>query len=139
MEYTKKHQTRGSKKKSKIGYARSTIKKRSGSKVTKATDIPKNVRQEVLMRDRGRCIFCGTMDNLQCHHYLYRKPHLGMGIKENLVMLCINCHDRLHKHDKGFVLRNFVKDYLDKHYPGFKDKDRVYRKYKEDDDGIQII
>lgn len=105
------------------------MRKRGTSKVTDATSILRNTRQEVLVRDLGRCIICGSMNALQCHHYIYRKPHLGMGIKENLVMLCVHCHDRVHKHDKQNHLVTHIKKYLDKLYPDFKDEDRVYKKW----------
>ncbi|NLE23745.1 MAG: HNH endonuclease [Clostridiaceae bacterium] len=56
---------------------------------TKATSIPKKVREEVYARDKG-CIICSSTSNLTIAHFISRSKS-GMGIKENLVTLCILC------------------------------------------------
>lgn len=61
------------------------------SKRTKALNTTPAVRKEVYVRDNGRCILCGQRYNLQVAHYV-SKGAGGLGIPENLVMLCVNCH-----------------------------------------------
>jgi 5-methylcytosine-specific restriction endonuclease McrA len=98
---------------------------------TKATDIPKTTRRDVLVRDNGRCIIptCNTMFNLQCHHHIPRKPHLGLGVQENLVMLCLHCHDKVHSHDPNSKFKNYIQSYLDNLYPEFDNEMRKFKKY----------
>lgn len=109
--------------------ARSKLKKRS--KRSLATDFTSIVRKEVLLRDKGFCVYCGNMHNIQIHHYIERSLN-GLGIKENLVCLCVECHMRLHSNDKGNVIKKTVKKYLDKLYPNFDDKDRKYDKWRKE-------
>ena len=49
---------------------------------TKATSIPKKVREEVYARDKG-CIITGSRYNLTLAHYIPRSKG-GLGIKETL-------------------------------------------------------
>ena len=54
------------------------------------------LRNQVLERDRWRCQDCGTADNLQIHHLKFRS-RLGHDCFENLITLCVCCHERLHR------------------------------------------
>lgn len=98
------------------------------SKMSEATSIPMEVKRKVYARDGGRCIVCGR-EGLPNAHYI-RRSHGGLGIEENIVTLCPQCH---HDFDNGFKREEigaWVREYLDKWYPDFKDEDRVYSKYK---------
>ncbi len=53
------------------------------------------LRQQVLRRDGWRCQLCGTMSNLEVHHKQYRS-HSGSDSEENLITLCVDCHDEMH-------------------------------------------
>lgn len=64
----------------------------SRSKRTKAVDISQKVRQEVYARDNLRCISCRSPYNLQVAHIYLSRAKGGLGVKENLAILCINCH-----------------------------------------------
>jgi 5-methylcytosine-specific restriction endonuclease McrA len=55
-----------------------------------------DVRQQVLRRDGWRCQSCGTISNLEVHHKAFRS-HAGEDSEENLITLCIECHDGIHK------------------------------------------
>jgi len=96
------------------------------SKRSLATGIPKHVRQEVLVRDNGSCVICGSMQWLECHHVIERSLG-GMGIKENLVMLCKHHHQALHNGDNN--IKVMVKKYLDKLYD-MSDQDKKYNKWR---------
>jgi ATP-dependent DNA helicase RecQ len=53
------------------------------------------LRQQVLRRDGWRCQSCGTMSNLEVHHKQFRS-HSGHDSEENLITLCVSCHEEMH-------------------------------------------
>ncbi len=55
-----------------------------------------NCGTEVLSRDSWRCQNCGTAENLQVHHIKSRSK-LGHDSLENLITLCVSCHESLHR------------------------------------------
>lgn len=63
------------------------------SKSTKACEIPSAVKRRVYERDNERCVGCGRWcpPRCACAHYISR-AHLGLGIEENIVTLCDECH-----------------------------------------------
>lgn len=96
------------------------------SKVTKATDITLEVRKQVIERDGGLCIFCGS-PAVDIMHYI-SKGRLGLGVKENIACGCRSCHTRLdHSGERKEMLEKF-KEKLDKFYPEFTDEERKYKK-----------
>jgi len=54
------------------------------------------LRRMVLERDGWRCQKCGTLRNLDVHH-MRRRSALGDDAEANLITLCRNCHQLLHK------------------------------------------
>lgn len=99
-------------------------------KRTQATKISLKVRKEVMERDRHRCIVCGVSHSLQCAHIFYNRSHGGLGIKENLVMLCAACHMKLDnglkKHSDPISI--ITKSYLRNKYPNLDESKLKYRK-----------
>ena len=88
---------------------------------TKATDIPKQVRMAVAIRDNGRCVICGRQ-GISNAHYIKRSQG-GLGIEENIVTLCPQCH---YEEDFG---KN-CKEYLQNYYGGsWKKENLTYKKY----------
>ena len=63
------------------------------SRSTKACEIPSAVKRRVYERDKERCVGCGRWcpPRCACAHYISR-AHLGLGIEENIVTLCDECH-----------------------------------------------
>jgi hypothetical protein len=72
-------------------------------------NIPDPVRRSVLVRDKYKCQKCkwtheqwnpSDPRHLELHH---REHHAkgGQNSEENLVTLCIVCHDTLHRHEKA--------------------------------------
>jgi 5-methylcytosine-specific restriction endonuclease McrA len=51
--------------------------------------------QRVLRRDGWRCQSCGAMSNLEVHHKQFRS-HSGHDSEENLITLCVSCHEEVH-------------------------------------------
>jgi 5-methylcytosine-specific restriction endonuclease McrA len=100
------------------------------SKRSKACSISKvSVKQAVYERHFGRCLFCGKQGT-DFAHYISR-ANGGLGIEQNLVLLCRKCHFDLDQTPKRKDLLQIVKRYLVVKYQLFKDEDRVYKKYKE--------
>lgn len=60
-------------------------------KQTKATSIPKSVKEAVYERDGGRCILCGRNNGEPVAHVI-RRSQGGRGIEQNIVTLCPSCH-----------------------------------------------
>jgi len=60
--------------------------------------ISEELRLVVLNRDRWRCQNCGSMQNLEVHHLIFRS-HGGQDLEENLITLCCGCHSKLHQND----------------------------------------
>lgn len=99
-------------------------------KRTEATKITLKVREEVMRRDRHRCIVCGASHGLQCAHIFYNRSHGGLGVKENLAVLCVECHMKLDnglkKHSEPIAL--ITKSYLRNKYPNLDESTLKFRK-----------
>ena len=94
---------------------------------TKASQIPKSVKATVYKRDQEHCLVCGRWvpEECACCHFIGR-GRMGLGIEENVVTLCIDCHRRL---DNGEVGREKIRNYLKEKYPGWDEKKLVYSKW----------
>lgn len=95
---------------------------------TKASKIPKSVKEKVFERDEGKCIVCGapvTVDNACCH--FISRARMGLGIEENIISLCHIHHQML---DNGEYGREKIRKYLQSKYPDWDEKNLVYSKWK---------
>lgn len=97
-------------------------------KRTKALAIPAKVKERVFERDEGRCVICGKLGNPEAH-YIARSQS-GLGIEQNIVTLCRDCHRDYDNSYKRSFYRKIIKEHLDTHYPNFSDEDRVYKKWR---------
>lgn len=84
---------------------------------SKSCDISPKVRDEVLNRDK-QCVVCGSRSTLTIAHVFINRSHGGLGVKENLCVLCIKCH---HDFDNGFKqdserIKDLVQSYMHKLY-----------------------
>ncbi len=99
------------------------------SKRTKACEITKQVKERVFERDGGRCIICGKAGAPNAHYI--RRSQGGLGIEQNVVTLCMICHN---SYDNGFgreTIGQKIHDYLEyKYYPNWKEEDLTYNKWK---------
>jgi 5-methylcytosine-specific restriction endonuclease McrA len=59
-------------------------------------DSYRKLRAEVLLRDGWRCQTCGRPDHLQVHH-IRSRSRLGDDADENLITLCADCHNNIHR------------------------------------------
>lgn len=99
------------------------------SKRTKACEISQQTKRRVFERDNGRCIICGKA-GIPNAHYI-RRSQGGLGIEQNVVTLCMICHNA---YDNGFLRERIgqkIHDYLEyKYFPNWKEEDLVYNKWK---------
>ena len=58
-------------------------------------DVSAHVRDEVMVRDRLRCRFCGSRRELHLHHISYRSEGVDHS-PHNLITLCRHHHEVVH-------------------------------------------
>lgn len=117
-----------------------TIKKKSLNKsikgkkhkLTKATDIPKEVKLKVWERDNHKCIFCEKEVplNLANSHYI-KRSQLGLGIEENIMTNCKRCHDLYDDSPYREQMKEKAKKYLMNLYLDWDEKNLVYNKFNK--------
>lgn len=109
-----------------------TIKKMKNrtSKRAKACDISPSVKKIVFERDKGFCVVCGKA-GVPNSHYI-RRGQGGLGIPENVVTMCIECHNAYDNgHDEKMVkeIQAKVKKYLKRQYKeNWNEEDLYYKK-----------
>jgi 5-methylcytosine-specific restriction endonuclease McrA len=54
------------------------------------------LHRRVLERDGWRCQVCGSMQCLQVHHLKFRSQS-GGDEEQNLITLCAECHELMHR------------------------------------------
>jgi 5-methylcytosine-specific restriction endonuclease McrA len=59
-------------------------------------DAYRELHRRILERDGWRCQVCGSMQNLQVHH-LKLRSRSGSDEEQNLITLCVQCHERMHR------------------------------------------
>ena len=98
-------------------------------KMKDLTEISPKVRERVKERDsfEGRqcCLYCGSPYGVEIHHFIERSRG-GMGIEQNLVSLCYQCHAKLHSGDTE--IKDFCWEYLHEKYPDYTERDLIFRK-----------
>lgn len=76
------------------------------------TDIPPEVKRAVYERDKGKCVVCLKNNGIPESHYI-RRSHGGLGIEENIVCLCRECHRRFDDGDMreqyGLIIERYLK------------------------------
>ena len=101
------------------------------TKRSKACDIPDKVKQKVWERDGERCCYCGSWNAMPVCHYIPRS-HGGLGIEENIVTLCPNCHHNFDHTDLRACYKEYIREYLKEKYPNWDEKKLVYRKWNSE-------
>lgn len=95
---------------------------------TKAVDIPPAVKETVWERDGHCCVLCGSPMAAPNAHYIARS-HGGLGIDQNIVTLCLSCHDRYDNSADRMLIRAELRTYLKSKYPGWDETKLIYRKW----------
>lgn len=84
----------------------------------------KNKRLQILQRDNFCCQNCGSEKHLQVHHKKYNKAKMAWQYPNtNLITLCENCHNQIHK--EKHISTFFKKS----KYKGFKKLSRIEKMY----------
>lgn len=96
------------------------------NKRTIAVDISNKVRQVVKERDKW-CVVCGSPYNLQVAHFIPRSKG-GLGIEQNLVLLCFRCHMQYDQSSKRKQIEGIIEDYLRYWYKDLDKNKMIYRK-----------
>lgn len=104
---------------------------------TKSLGITIRVKEEVSERDsfdgHPCCILCGTpappYNRLAFSnaHYISRAQG-GIGVEENILTLCPDCHHRYDQTTDREMLKPFFGRYLKEHYPDWDESKLVYKK-----------
>lgn len=97
------------------------------SKRTKALQVSPQVRQTVVKRDKW-CIRCGKVYRLEVAHYVSRGSG-GLGIPQNLVLLCQECHRLYDQSVHRNTIGKFIENYLKTHYNDWDKTKLKYRRY----------
>lgn len=117
---------------------KTTIKRTSHKKSrrSKATDITKQVKLAVFLRDEGKCVICGNDKNVMPNAHYISRANGGLGIEKNIVTLCTEftenkCHRKYDfgTEDEKKCCRNKIKDYLSSKYDDWNEEELVYKKY----------
>ena len=99
-------------------------------KRTKALQIPAKVKQRVYERDGGCCVVCGSNRGQPNAHYIARS-HGGLGIEQNIVTLCANCHHAYDNSPMRRIIGEQIKEYLTGCYPDWNEDELYYTKGRE--------
>lgn len=102
------------------------------SKRSRACDIPPKVKKAVWIRDRGRCIFCGSHYAMPNAHFISRAKG-GLGIEENVMTLCFRCHRRYDQTVEREALKEYFTAYLKSQYIDWDESKLYYKKGCSDD------
>lgn len=112
-------------------------------KQTKATNIPKSVKEAVAKRDckngPSTCIICG-LPGSPCAHII-RRSQGGKGIEQNIVTLCGRCH---YSFDEGLFMsrlrplgfqnreeiKKYIIRYIKEFYPDWTPEKVKYHKWE---------
>jgi len=94
---------------------------------TKQTDIDAKSRAIVHERDKHKCVYCGRTDKpIGLAHYISRAQG-GLGIPENLISLCLECHGE-YDGGKRSEMQGYLAEFLQSVYPDWDERRLVYRK-----------
>ncbi|MCE5227908.1 MAG: hypothetical protein LLG05_18870 [Porphyromonadaceae bacterium] len=107
-------------------------KKPKRHKLTNACDISPATKREVNERDNGICVICRKRRGKPECHYISR-AQLGLGIKENIVTACEQCHHDYDNGDKREEYGVIIEEYLKSKYPDWDRSKLFYTKYADVD------
>ncbi len=102
------------------------------NKVTKATAITKKVKMIVWERDNHSCIFCGKYVewNFANSHFI-KRSHNGLGIEENIMTNCAECHELFEHEPSRSKMIPFAKQHLKSKYNNWNEDMLIYKKKRD--------
>ncbi len=99
----------------------------------KALDITRATRDAVRERDGGCCILCGSNQGQPNAHFIARSQG-GLGIEQNIVTLCPNCHYLYDQTVERIYIKQLIAGYLLTKYDGWNEKALYYKKGGENNE-----
>ena len=104
-------------------------------KDTKARDFSRKAKEQISERDRidgwPCCVFCGLAAPAPLAwsnaHFISRGQG-GLGVPENGLTLCPECHRRYDQTTARPEMREFFREYLQEQYPEWDEEKLIYRK-----------
>lgn len=91
------------------------------------TDISEKARKAAHIRDGGRCVYCGRTDKpLELAHFISRAQG-GLGIPQNLVSLCGDCH-KDYDGEKHSEMRPYLEQYLKSKYSNWDESILIFKR-----------
>ena len=101
------------------------------SRRSKACDITQEVKKKVWERDNHACIVCGNPQAMPNAHFISR-AHGGLGIEQNIVTLCQNCHHAYDNTADRPIYREYIKTYLKGIYGAeWSEESLLYNKFTQ--------
>ena len=104
-------------------------------KDTKARDFSRKAKEQISERDSINgwpcCVFCGLAAPAPLAwsnaHFISRGQG-GLGVPENGLTLCPECHRRYDQTTARQEMRAFFREYLQEQYPDWSEEELYYRK-----------
>lgn len=98
------------------------------TKRAKACNISQAVKIKVWERDKEQCIICHSPYAMPNAHFIPRSKG-GLGIEENIVTLCQNCHHKFDNTSRRLIYREYIKNYLRGKYGAeWNEEKLIYKK-----------
>lgn len=94
---------------------------------TKALQISSKTKKIVYERDDGLCIFCHRPGDPVAH--VISRSHGGLGIEQNIVCACAECHRRLDNSTDRQTMLEYAKRYLRGKYENWNEESLIYTKW----------
>lgn len=98
---------------------------------TEFTEISMATKRRVWERDDHACILCGSTRMASPNAHFISRSKGGMGIEQNIVTLCLKCHDRYDNTPsriEHMYLEDRIRGYLKMKYPDWDEEKLIYRK-----------
>lgn len=99
-------------------------------KRTRALSISPAVREKVWARDEECCVWCGNSNASANAHFIARSQ-AGLGIEQNILTLCANCHRRFDQSADRQWMKEHLREYLSSKYPGWDEQKLYYTNRSE--------
>lgn len=94
---------------------------------TKALQISAKTKKNVYERDGGLCIFCHRPGDPVAH--VVARSHGGLGIEQNIVTACAECHRMLDNSTERQSMLEHAKLYLRAKYGVWSAEECTYKKW----------
>lgn len=99
------------------------------SKRSKATDIPKKVKEIVWERDKRKCVFCGSTFSAAPNAHVISRAKGGLGVEKNIITLCLDCHYIMDQTVGRKMYLQKAKNYLKSIYEDWNEEELIYKKF----------